>query len=346
MLLIYGPGRTGTRIAALARDHGIDTVLAGRNPSQVQAIATSLGLPWRSAELTDPVALACMLEGVETVINTAGPFTRTAPPLMQASITHRCHYLDLSNEAATFRHAWALNGAARQAGISIIPGAGFGTAAAEVLTAHILTRISNPDTLTLVRTSTHQSKTAGIRASTLAVLARPPQDGSTTPHHQPDHRIRSLDLPQGLTTVIPTDTGDPYAIARTTTINNVRAYASTTMNPTRARLTLTLARHLVRLKTWARPLWPAGRLSSPDQHTGQPATNPSHTQLWIHATNSDGHTATSYLTATGAAELAAHISLHAAQQTLNRTNPGTTTVGQLINTSYLLNHPNITLTDL
>ena len=317
-------------------------MLAGRNPSQVQAIATAVGLPWRSAELTDPAALAHMFEGVETVINTAGPFTRTAPPLMQASITHRCHYLDLSNEAATFRHAWALNGAAQQAGVSIIPGAGFGTAAAEALTAHILTRISNPDTLTLVRTSTRQSKTAGIRASTLAVLTRPPQDGSTTPHHQPDHRIRTLGLPQGRTTVIPTDTGDPYAIARTTTISNVRAYASTTMNPTRARLTLALAR----LGSRTRLPWPTSRPSPPDQHTGQPATNPSHTQLWIHATNPDGHTATSYLTATGAAELAAHISLHAAQQTSDRTNPGTTTVGQLINNTYLLNHPNITLTDL
>ena len=320
-------------------------MLAGRNPAQVQATAATLGLPWRSAALTDPPALARMLESVQTVINTAGPFIRTAPPLMQASITHRCHYLDLSNEAAAFRDAWALNEAAQQAGVSIVPGAGFGTAAAEALTAHILTRISNPDTLTIVRTSTHQSTTAGIRASTLAVLTRPPQNGRTNPHHR-GHRIRSLDLPQGRTTVILTDTADPCAIARATTINNVSAYASTTMNPTRARLTVALARHLAPLGSWARNPWQKSTPSSPDQDTGQPATNPSHTQLWIHATNPDGHTATSYLTATGAAEIAAHISLQAAQQTPNRTSTGTTTVGQLINTNHLLNHPNITLTDL
>ncbi len=217
-------------------------MLAGRNPTQVQAAATSLGLPWRSAALTDTPALTRMLEGVETVINTAGPFTRTAPALMQASIAHRCHYLDLSNEAASFRHAWALNEAAQQTGISIIPGAGFGTAAAEALTAHILTRINNPDTLTLVRISTHQSKTAGTRASTLAVLTRPPRNERTNPHHR-DHQIRSLNLPQGRTTVIPIDTGDPYAITQATTITNVHAYASTTMNPARARLLLALARH-------------------------------------------------------------------------------------------------------
>ena len=287
-----------------------------------------------------------MLEGVQTVINTAGPFTRTAAPLMKASITHRCHYLDLSNEAASFRHAWALNAAAQQAGTSIVPGAGFGTAGAESLTAHILTRISNPDTLTIVRTSTHRSQSAGIRASMLAVLARPPHNGGASPHHQPDHRIRSLDLPQGRTTVIPTDTGDPYAIARATNINNVAAYASTTMNPTRARLTLALARQLARQGTRTRPPWPARTPPHPGQHTGQPATTPSHTQLWIHATNPDGNTATSYLTATGAAELAVHISLHAAQKIQDRTDTGTTTVGQLINTNHLLNHPDITLTNL
>ncbi|MEO6531442.1 MAG: saccharopine dehydrogenase NADP-binding domain-containing protein [Specibacter sp.] len=342
---MYGPGRTGTRIAALARGHGIDTVLAGRNPSQVQATATTLGLPWRSAALTDPPAVARMLEGVQIVINTAGPFTRTAPALMHASITHRCHYLDLSNEAATFRHAWALNEAAQQTGVSIVPGAGFGTAAAEALTAHILTRISNPDTLTIVRTSTHQSTTAGIRASTLAVLARPPHNGRTNPQLR-DHRIRSLDLPQGRITVIPTDTGDPYAIARTTTITNVSAYAGTTMNHTRARLTLALARHLAPLGSRVRAPWQKSTPTPPGQDTGQPATNPSHTQLWIHAANPDGHTATSFLTATGAAELAAHISLQAAQQTSHRTNTGATTVGQLINTNHLLNHPDITLTDL
>ena len=38
-----------------------------------------------------------------------------------------------------------------------------GTAGAEALTAYILTRISNPDILTLVRTSIHQSKTAMTR---------------------------------------------------------------------------------------------------------------------------------------------------------------------------------------
>ena len=320
-------------------------MLAGRNPAQVQAAATTLDLPWRSAALTDPPAVARMLNGVQTVINTAGPFTRTAPALMRASITHHCHYLDLSNEAATFRHAWALNETAQQTGISIVPGAGFGTAAAESLTAHILTRISNPDTLTLVRTSTHQSKTAGIRASTLAVLTRPPRNERTNPHHR-DPRIRSLDLPQGRTTIIPIDTGDPYAIARTTTITNVHAYASTTMNPARARLILALARHLAPLGSQVRAPWHKNTPPPLNQDTGQPAKNPSHTQLWIHATNHDGHTATSYLTATGAAELAAHISLQAAQQTPHRSTTGTTTVGQLINTQHLLAHPNITLTDL
>lgn len=92
---------------------------------------------------------------------------------MSACLRNRCHYLGLSNEANTFIDAWSLEAAAGKAGATIVPGAGLGTVAAECLAAHVVERIDEPFTLSIVRTSSHEARTPGAKVTMFELLVRP-----------------------------------------------------------------------------------------------------------------------------------------------------------------------------
>ncbi|HEX2743905.1 MAG TPA: saccharopine dehydrogenase NADP-binding domain-containing protein [Streptosporangiaceae bacterium] len=125
--MLYGAaGYTGTLIAEHARQRGHQPVLAGRSAPGVTALAERLGLPCRELSLDDPAALTAALAGVPLVLNAAGPFLHTAGPLAEACVRAGAHYLDIGNELQVFRALYDLDERARQAGITIMPGAGFG----------------------------------------------------------------------------------------------------------------------------------------------------------------------------------------------------------------------------
>jgi uncharacterized protein YbjT (DUF2867 family) len=125
--MIYGAaGYTGALIAQHARDRGHRPVLAGRSAPAVATLAEHLGLQHRAVALDDPAALAAALAGVHLVLNAAGPFLHTAAPLAEACLRAGVHYLDIGNELQVFRTLYGLDQRARQAGITIMPGAGFG----------------------------------------------------------------------------------------------------------------------------------------------------------------------------------------------------------------------------
>lgn len=302
-------------------------------------MARQLGLAWRSAQPEHPAELDAMLAGVDILINTAGPFTHTAATLIRACIRNRCHYLDLSNEATTFQDARALDGAARQAKISIVPGAGFGTAASEALAAHVSERIHEPDTLTLVRTSDHGAKTPAVRKTTREVLTRPGAGIKDGRWQILGNRITGFDLPDGRRTGILVGLGDGFAIAEATGIGQVNTYATTSMKPRLARVIIPLIRQLARVA----PTITKGPAVRPK---GSEPVGTGGTQLWVQATNPRGETATSNLRAESGSSLAARIALKTAQQLQLRPSPGFHTSGQLLGTQPILTLPGIQITDL
>ena len=132
--MLYGAaGYTGALIAQHARDRGHRPVLAGRSAPAVATLAEHLGLQHRAVALDDPAALTASLAGVYLVLNAAGPFLRTAAPLTEACLRAGVHYLDIGNELQVFRTLYGLDQRARQAGITIMPGAGFGVVATNCL---------------------------------------------------------------------------------------------------------------------------------------------------------------------------------------------------------------------
>src|SRR5262245_4592065 len=126
MLLIYGAyGYTGELIARRALDLGLRPILSGRDPARLSALAQSLGLEQRAAALDDPGALSRALSGVRCVLHCAGPFVRTAQPMLDACLAARAHYLDITGEIPVFELAARSDRIARDAGITLLPGVGF-----------------------------------------------------------------------------------------------------------------------------------------------------------------------------------------------------------------------------
>lgn len=128
-LLVYGAyGYTGRLVVEEALRQGFRPLLAGRRRPALEALAadvrTGEGLPIRVAALDDPRGLAAALEGVDVVLHAAGPFVRTAPPMMGVCLARGIHYIDLTGEVPVFELAFDLSEEARQAGIVLLPGAG------------------------------------------------------------------------------------------------------------------------------------------------------------------------------------------------------------------------------
>lgn len=124
--LLYGAyGYTGRLIAAEAVKRGLHPVLAGRREQPLKELGEKLDLEWQALDLHDAEALAASFEAFDLVLNCAGPFVRTARPVITACLKSRTHYLDITGEIEVFRTAHERDADAREAGIALVPGTGF-----------------------------------------------------------------------------------------------------------------------------------------------------------------------------------------------------------------------------
>ncbi|WP_290654339.1 saccharopine dehydrogenase NADP-binding domain-containing protein [Idiomarina sp.] len=124
--MIYGAyGYSGKLIARQAKKRGYSPILAGRNGDALAEFAQHLQLSFKEFPLNDVNSIKAQLADVDLVVNCAGPFSRTAAPLMHACIASKTHYLDITGEIDIFEYAHSLNEQAKQAGVVLCPGVGF-----------------------------------------------------------------------------------------------------------------------------------------------------------------------------------------------------------------------------
>jgi len=126
--MIYGAyGYSGRLVAELARERGLNPVLAGRNADKVAALANELGFDHRAFALDDPEAAAAGLRDVDAVVHCAGPVSATSAPMLEACLSSHTHYFDITGEIDVFEyaHSTRIDEAARKAGIVVCPGIGF-----------------------------------------------------------------------------------------------------------------------------------------------------------------------------------------------------------------------------
>jgi short subunit dehydrogenase-like uncharacterized protein len=124
--MIYGAnGYTGELIAREAKKQGMTPVLAGRSKAKIAALASELNLPSKAFGLEAPPEIVPAMRGVRLVLNCAGPFSKTADPLLRACLAAKAHYLDITGEIGVLEGAHRYDADAKAAGVVLCPGAGF-----------------------------------------------------------------------------------------------------------------------------------------------------------------------------------------------------------------------------
>ncbi|XCY76639.1 saccharopine dehydrogenase NADP-binding domain-containing protein [Pseudomonas sp. CBR-F] len=145
-LMIYGAtGYTGRMAAENAKAHGLDLMIAGRNRQRLEPLAAQLGVPYR---VFSPDTLETdALDGIDVLLNFAGPFAQTAGALMQACIAAGVDYLDITAEINVYRLARQLGARAAEAGVMLLPGVGWDVVPTDCLAMHVARRVQNPQSL-------------------------------------------------------------------------------------------------------------------------------------------------------------------------------------------------------
>lgn len=124
--MIYGAaGYSGRLAAENAAAYGLKPLLAGREEHAIKELAGKLGLSYRVFSLDQPEEIVRALEGVELVLNTAGPFDLTVEPFVTACLKTKTHYMDLNGEQVGFEKVYRHEQQARERGIMLLPAAGF-----------------------------------------------------------------------------------------------------------------------------------------------------------------------------------------------------------------------------
>jgi short subunit dehydrogenase-like uncharacterized protein len=149
-LLVYGAnGYTGQLLLERLPALSARVVAAGRSRWAVQAAAARAGVEHRVFGLDDPRALDAALAGATLVLNAAGPFRRTAEPLIDACLRSRVDYLDLCGELEPLGYAARCDGLAKKLGVMLLPAVGFDVVPSDCLALHLAEKLPGAQRLTL-----------------------------------------------------------------------------------------------------------------------------------------------------------------------------------------------------
>lgn len=229
-LMIYGAtGYTGRMLAEHAKSAGTPIVLAGRSEPPLARLAAELGVEHRVFALDDAATIDRSLTEVVVVVNAAGPFMRTAKPLMEAAIRDGVHYLDTAAELDSYRLAELLDNEASAAGVMLMPGGGGSVAMLGSLAGHAVARIQNP---WKVRVALHVtgglSRGSAISANenmTAETFARVDGDLVTVAN-----TTQKLDFGQGAVDSFQVTLPDLITIWRATGVPNIETFVHVTGN--------------------------------------------------------------------------------------------------------------------
>ncbi len=153
--MIYGVnGYTGRLILEKALKNGFRPIIAGRNKKEVFQLAQQYNdLDYRVFYLENPEQVSKYLSDVTLVINCAGPFEYTAEVMALACIKSRVHYIDITGEISVFEFLKEFDGMAKEAGIMMMPGAGFDVVPSDCIAAMLKSRMPDATNLELAFSS-------------------------------------------------------------------------------------------------------------------------------------------------------------------------------------------------
>lgn len=147
--MLYGAnGYTARLIMDLALAKGMKPVLAGRNAQSILNLARRADLSAEIFDLSVPARIEKRLKGFDLVLNCAGPFSRTAKPLLNACMASKVAYLDITGEIDVFEMIFHRGRELQDAGVPAVPGVGFDIVPTDTLSALLKAKL--PDATRLV----------------------------------------------------------------------------------------------------------------------------------------------------------------------------------------------------
>ncbi|HEX3787427.1 MAG TPA: saccharopine dehydrogenase NADP-binding domain-containing protein [Pseudonocardiaceae bacterium] len=224
--MVYGAnGYTGQLLARLAQERGERPILAGRSEAKIVPLAAALGFDHTVVDLFDPKRLRDSLAGVQVVANCAGPFTRTAAPLVDACLATGTHYLDITGEIDVFEAVYARAAEAEQAGVVLLPGAGFDVVPTDCLAAMLAAALPDAVELDLAFTMGGGISPGTLKTAieSLGAGGRARVDGELRPVPVA-HKQTVADFPLGPRRVSAVPWGDLSSAYRSTGIPTITTY--------------------------------------------------------------------------------------------------------------------------
>jgi short subunit dehydrogenase-like uncharacterized protein len=179
--------------------------------------------------LDDTAALDAAVAAAPTVLNCAGPFSRTARPVVEACLRNRAHYLDITGEVEVFEACASLGADARAAGVTHLPGVGFDVVPSDCLAAHLKSRLPGATHLALgVQIASSVSRgTATTAAENIHRGGLVRRDGKLT-RVPAGYKTRSIDFGRGPRSAVTIPWGDIATAFHSTGIPNVEVYMAAT----------------------------------------------------------------------------------------------------------------------
>jgi len=229
-VLIYGSyGYTGELIAKqAAASSDLDPTVAGRNAAKVRGQASELGLEGAVFSLDGSDDVAGAVEAFDVVLNCAGPFSRTAAPMVDACIETGTHYLDITGEWQVFDALAERGAAAEEAGVMLLPGTGFDVVPSDCLAAHLVDRLPDAASLTLAL-----GGMGGLSRGTAMTMVEGFGDDGVVREDGELKRVpqafddREFEFSHGTRSAMTIPWGDVVTAYHSTGVGNVRVYSET-----------------------------------------------------------------------------------------------------------------------
>lgn len=245
-LLLYGAyGYTGELIAREAVDRGIDLVVAGRNGTKTRGLGAELGVDSRVFDLADAPA---HLDGVDVLLNCAGPFVHTHEPMVEACLETGTDYLDVTGELSVFESIAQRDREAEKADVCLLPGVGFDVVPTDCLAAHLHDRLPGATHLTL-----GFDAPANLSGGTLAtILEQAGTSGKVRRNGSIEDvelatQPREIDFGSGPKSAIRIPWGDVSTAYYSTGIENIEVYTAVPERATRALRVTAPLRHVTQI---------------------------------------------------------------------------------------------------
>ncbi|MGX1806528.1 saccharopine dehydrogenase NADP-binding domain-containing protein [Nocardia sp. NPDC055321] len=138
-IAVYGAtGYTGGLITRELVEMGHEVTVAGRSRDALTELAGEFGGAVRPvvAGLDDAAGLHDLAASVRTVVNAAGPFSRTCAPVARAAVAAGSHYVDITGEQHTIRWLFdTLGTTAAVNGVALLPASAYYATLCDLLVA-------------------------------------------------------------------------------------------------------------------------------------------------------------------------------------------------------------------